>query len=168
MAHVCSHFCSIDQRRMEQVVGVACFVRGCSGAWLSPPGPRRGNCQWPYSLGLALAGTPSGICRWVGFEPLCSHFVTSRHKAWSCQHRFLISLGTSQAGRKLVALCPACCGAECCARLIPTQTPQKYTQRCGGRKQGLFLYPRLFLQCSFDSGKREPSSCSGICMCVVH
>lgn len=31
-------------------------VRGCTGAWLSPPGPRERNCQWPSSPGLALQG----------------------------------------------------------------------------------------------------------------
>lgn len=59
----------------------------CTGAWLSPPGLRKGNSQWSYSPGLALVGTLLGIVRGLGFQPLCSHFVTSRHRAWSCQHR---------------------------------------------------------------------------------
>lgn len=160
-------FCSMEQGRMEQAVGSP-LVRGCTGAWLSPLGLRKGNCQWSYSPGLALGGTLLGIGRGLGFQPLCSHFVTSRRTELGAASVGPQLSGDLPAGRKLVALCPACYGAECCARLIPTQTPQKCIQRCGGRKQRLFFCTHTFF-CSavLIQAKESPVPAVGFA-CVLY
>lgn len=67
-----------------------------------------------------------------------------------------------------MALCPASYGAECCARLSPTQTPQKHTQMCGGRKQGLFFPTHTFF-CSavLIQAKESPVPAVGFA-CVLY
>lgn len=95
--------------------------------------------------------------------------MNSRHRAWSCQHRSLSSLGTSQRGGSWW-LCAqlAMVHSVVLGWFLPKLLKNVFRGVGEGNRDFFFLHPHLFLQCSFDSGKREPSSCSGICMCVVH
>lgn len=67
-----------------------------------------------------------------------------------------------------MALCPACYGAECCARLIPTQTPSKIYSEVWGKETGTFFCTHAFF-CSavLIQAKESPVPAVGFA-CVLY